>query len=326
MALVLYAILGGVFAVIWTACVAYVGSISTAIGLGAAAQGIYDNNTCSCALQDAIQWNYCIWVSLYLYTFSLCWRSFAYVGQVFQAFYWNVYFASIFRYGVASDMPDHNYYSLNLYGPLSNENTGRRFTLIGTVWAFNVTLNSGEYQFSAYNTQIRISSRRVWRLSLSAHSIFICMLQVLQVLQASGWSSLKPKLTCACLCKKHCITFSKSPFISLGFCTFASSNSAGILNGLFVGVGSGSGSIIGGLLISKVGIRATYRLFAAFLVLIILFFLACHWQGQGTDEDGDDSKSAYRAVPSQEEDLGEWRYTPFSKMAPILISFCLYSN
>lgn len=55
MALFLYVILGGVFAVIWTACVAYVGSMSTAIGLGAAAQGIYNNSTCRCALQDAIQ-------------------------------------------------------------------------------------------------------------------------------------------------------------------------------------------------------------------------------------------------------------------------------
>ena len=38
-ALALFAVIGGVFAVTWTACVAYVGSISTAIGLGAAAQG-----------------------------------------------------------------------------------------------------------------------------------------------------------------------------------------------------------------------------------------------------------------------------------------------
>lgn len=38
-ALVLFAVIGGVFAVTWTACVAYVGSISTVIGLGAAAQG-----------------------------------------------------------------------------------------------------------------------------------------------------------------------------------------------------------------------------------------------------------------------------------------------
>ena len=82
-------------------------------------------------------------------------------------------------------------------------------------------------------------------------------------------------------------------------------NLAGILNGLFVGVGSGSGSILGGVLISKVGIRVAYRLFAAFLIVVILFFLACHWQEQSTDEDGDDSKSAYRALPSQEEDLGE---------------------
>ena len=40
-AVVLFTIIGGVFAVTWTACVAYVGSISTVIGLGAAAQGIY---------------------------------------------------------------------------------------------------------------------------------------------------------------------------------------------------------------------------------------------------------------------------------------------
>lgn len=38
-AIVFYVIIGGVFAVFWTACVAYVGSIASPIGLGAAAQG-----------------------------------------------------------------------------------------------------------------------------------------------------------------------------------------------------------------------------------------------------------------------------------------------
>lgn len=38
-AIAFYVIIGGVFAVFWTACVAYVGSIASPIGLGAAAQG-----------------------------------------------------------------------------------------------------------------------------------------------------------------------------------------------------------------------------------------------------------------------------------------------
>ena len=38
-AIVFYVIIGGVFAIFWTACVAYVGSIASPIGLGAAAQG-----------------------------------------------------------------------------------------------------------------------------------------------------------------------------------------------------------------------------------------------------------------------------------------------
>ena len=83
------------------------------------------------------------------------------------------------------------------------------------------------------------------------------------------------------------------------------SNLTGILNGLFVGVGSGSGTMIGGLLIGQIGIRTAYRLFAAFLAVVVFLFLACQWQGRNTDEDGGDSTSSYRAVPSQEEDADE---------------------
>ena len=83
---------------------------------------------------------------------------------------------------------------------------------------------------------------------------------------------------------------------------FIHSNLTGILNGLFVGVGNGSGTMIGGLLVGRIGIRAAYRLFAAFLVLVMFLFLVCQWQGQNTDED---SRSNYRAVPSQEEEADE---------------------
>ena len=38
-AIVYYVIIGGVFAVFWTACVAYVGSIASPLAIGAAAQG-----------------------------------------------------------------------------------------------------------------------------------------------------------------------------------------------------------------------------------------------------------------------------------------------
>lgn len=76
----------------------------------------------------------------------------------------------------------------------------------------------------------------------------------------------------------------------------------GILNGLFVGVGNGSGTIFGGLLVGRIGIRSAYRLFAAFLALVMFLFLACQWQGQNTDENSEDSKSKYRKVSSQEED------------------------
>ena len=73
-----------------------------------------------------------------------------------------------------------------------------------------------------------------------------------------------------------------------------------------MGVGSGSGTMIGGLLIGRIGIRTAYRLFAAFLALVVFLFLACQWQGRNPDKDGDeDSRSNYRAVPSQVEDADE---------------------
>ena len=71
----------------------------------------------------------------------------------------------------------------------------------------------------------------------------------------------------------------------------------GILNGLFVGVGNGSGTMLGGLLVSKTGIRVAYRLFAAFLALVLLFFLACQWRGENTDD-----KTSYRALPNKDEE------------------------
>ncbi|KAJ7375700.1 hypothetical protein OS493_039470 [Desmophyllum pertusum] len=75
----------------------------------------------------------------------------------------------------------------------------------------------------------------------------------------------------------------------------------GILNGLFVGVGTGGGTMLGGLLIGSIGMRVTYRLFAAFLALIILLFLGCQWQQGGSDE----SEASYRAVPDELDDPDE---------------------
>ena len=54
---------------------------------------------------------------------------------------------------------------------------------------------------------------------------------------------------------------------------FIFSHFTGILNGLFVGIGNGSGTMLGGLLVSKTGIRVAYRLFAAFLALGTVHFL-----------------------------------------------------
>ena len=77
---------------------------------------------------------------------------------------------------------------------------------------------------------------------------------------------------------------------------FNFSHFTGILNGLFVGVGNGSGTMLGGLLVSKTGIRVAYRLFAAFLALVMLLFLACQWRGENTDD-----KTSYRALPNKDE-------------------------
>ena len=78
---------------------------------------------------------------------------------------------------------------------------------------------------------------------------------------------------------------------------FIFSHFTGLLNGLFVGVGNGSGTMLGGLLVSKTGIRVAYRLFAAFLALVMLLFVACQWQGGNTDD-----KTSYRALPYKDEE------------------------
>ena len=78
---------------------------------------------------------------------------------------------------------------------------------------------------------------------------------------------------------------------------FVFSHFTGILNGLFVGVGNGSGTMLGGLLVSKTGIRVAYRLFAAFLTLVMLLFLACQWRGENNDD-----KTSYRALPNKDEE------------------------
>lgn len=78
---------------------------------------------------------------------------------------------------------------------------------------------------------------------------------------------------------------------------FIFSHFTGLLNGLFVGVGNGSGTMFGGLLVSKTGIRVAYRLFAAFLALVMLLFVACQWQGENTDD-----KTSYRALPNKDEE------------------------
>ena len=78
---------------------------------------------------------------------------------------------------------------------------------------------------------------------------------------------------------------------------FIFSHVTGILNGLFVGVGNGSGTMLGGLLVSKIGIRVAYRLFAAFLALVMLLFIACQWQGESTDD-----KTSYRALLNKDEE------------------------
>ena len=69
-----------------------------------------------------------------------------------------------------------------------------------------------------------------------------------------------------------------------------------------MGVGNGSGTMLGGLFVGRIGIRAAYRLFAAFLALVMFLFLGCQWKGHDTSEDGSDSKSSYQAVPSQDHD------------------------
>jgi len=78
---------------------------------------------------------------------------------------------------------------------------------------------------------------------------------------------------------------------------------SGILNGLFVGVGIAGGTILGGLLIGAVGVRASYRVFAAFLSLITLLFLGFQWSGR--HEYSGEPESPYSAVPNQDDEIDE---------------------
>ena len=77
----------------------------------------------------------------------------------------------------------------------------------------------------------------------------------------------------------------------------------GILNGLFVGVGIGGGTILGGLLVGWIGMRATYRIFAFFLALILMLFLGLQWSGR--QENSGESMSSYQPVPNQPDDKEE---------------------
>ena len=78
---------------------------------------------------------------------------------------------------------------------------------------------------------------------------------------------------------------------------------SGILNGLFVGVGNGGGTILGGLLVSSIGMRAAYRVFAFFLALILLLFLGLQWSGR--QKNSGDPISSYQPVPNQADDQEE---------------------
>ena len=70
-----------------------------------------------------------------------------------------------------------------------------------------------------------------------------------------------------------------------------------------MGVGTGGGTILGGLLIGAIGMRASYRLFATFLAVITFLFLGFQWSGR--QEDSGESESSYRAVPNQDDELDE---------------------
>lgn len=70
-----------------------------------------------------------------------------------------------------------------------------------------------------------------------------------------------------------------------------------------MGVGTGGGTILGGLLIGAIGMRASYRLFAGFLALIVFVFLGFQWSGQ--HKHSGEPESSYSAVPSRDDELDE---------------------
>lgn len=68
----------------------------------------------------------------------------------------------------------------------------------------------------------------------------------------------------------------------------------GILQGIYWGLGSGSGTITGGYLIHHIGAVSTFRMTAAFTFLVCLLFSTIQWKWtNGTNNEYPQTKYTY---------------------------------
>ncbi|KAL9971578.1 hypothetical protein ACROYT_G017756 [Oculina patagonica] len=102
--------------------------------------------------------------------------------------------------------------------------------------------------------------------------------------------------TCFAMSWTACVSYAALLASDIGM----GATAQGILSGLYVGLGYGGGTMLGGLLISFTGIRTTFRLYAALAVVSVILYNVLQRLGKSSDDSEPEIK--YKAVPFTEED------------------------
>ncbi|KAJ7372093.1 hypothetical protein OS493_020517 [Desmophyllum pertusum] len=103
--------------------------------------------------------------------------------------------------------------------------------------------------------------------------------------------------TCFALSWTACVAYVASIASAVGL----GATAQGILSGLYVGLGYGGGTMLGGLLISFTSIRTTWQLYSALAIVSLILYNVVLRLGNNTG-DANEPEIMYKAVPFTEED------------------------